>query len=207
MMNYIATLTIIPVPTVRHLLMSEHPLRLSKLLHRSPINYFCISESSLCLACNNNEDLNFVSWKDSPIWPCVENALSNHTARVLTNNNQPPLLTICVLTEQALDRSPQQHGQESFLKAWLLFTWFGPTSSITQCRSNNQPWGFLRHHSLKGSASLGEWKWIAFILMRQEFVLTGIDAYSRSDFALPISDAYLVFEFTRYFVHWSDVSN
>ena len=124
MMNYIATLTIIPVPTVRHLLMSEHPLRLSKLLHRSPINYFCISESSLCLACNNNEDLNFVSWKDSPIWPCVENALSNHTARVLTNNNQPPLLTIRVLTEQALDRSPQQHGQESFLKAWLLFTWF-----------------------------------------------------------------------------------
>jgi len=43
--------------------------------------------------------------------------------------------------------------------------------------------------------------------MRQEFVLTGIDAYSRSDFALPISDAYLVCELTRYFVHWSGASN
>lgn len=100
MMNYIATLTIIPVPTVGRLLRSGHPLRLSKLPHRSPMNYFCISESSLCLACNNNKDLNCVSWEDSPILPCVEKALSNHATRVLTNNNQTPLLTIPVLTQR-----------------------------------------------------------------------------------------------------------
>lgn len=101
MMNYIATLTIILVPTVGRLLRYGQPLRLTKLPHRSPMNYFCISESSMCVACNNNKDLNCVSWEDSPILPCVEKALSNHATKVLTNNNQPPLLTIPVLTQWA----------------------------------------------------------------------------------------------------------
>lgn len=138
MMNYIATLTIIPVPTVRHLLMYGHPLRLNKLPHRSPINYFCISESSLSLTCNNNEDLNFVSWKDSPIWLCVENALSNHTARILTNNNQPPLLTIRVLTQQAC-------GQKS-TAAWTRII-------LESMASLHLGWPNFFHHSVQKQQS------------------------------------------------------
>ena len=117
MINYIVTLTAIPVPTARCLLMSGHPLRLCKLSHASPINYFCISESTLCLACNNNKDLHCVSWNDSPIRPCVEEALNYQVARVFTNNTQPPFLTMPMLTQWACGQMSTGAWTEVILKS------------------------------------------------------------------------------------------
>lgn len=134
MINCIVTLTAIPVPTARCLLMSGHPLRLCKLSHASPINYFCISESTLCLACNNNKDLHCVSWNDSPIWTHVEEALSHQVAGVLTNNPQPPFLAVPTLTQWACGQMSRGAWTEVILE------------SMT---SLHLGWPSSRHHSVQ----------------------------------------------------------
>lgn len=64
MMNYTVTPPSVPVPVAwvpADICMFHVPFQVvSQLPHTSPINCCCLSESSLCLLCNNNKNLNCV---------------------------------------------------------------------------------------------------------------------------------------------------